>query len=822
MKLLRIRSFRSRLLALTTATASLSVLLVCAAGLTLQTVQTHARAVDAARTQARVFAQNVAAAVAFSDPVAVDETMAGLAAVEEAQGVELRDASGALLRGVAETDEAAAALARPGDGEGLLARVAVVTEPVVFEGEAIGSLRVAYSLASIHRLIAQQALAYLGIGVVAWLLSLVLAHRLQKNLVRPVQELGRVAEGITRDQDYGLRAERFGDDELGALTERFNGMLGRVEAADRALQESKGQLEQRVGERTAELAEALHDAEAASRAKSDFLANMSHEIRTPMTAILGYSEMLLDRHQSDEERLDCVQTVHRNGKHLLSIINDILDISKIEAGAMTVEAVETDLVQLIADVASLTRIRALEKGIGFQVRFECPVPSAILSDPTRLRQVLINLVGNAIKFTESGGVCLRLFRGGGGTLCFQVRDSGIGMSALQRDNLFQAFQQADETMTRRFGGTGLGLAISKQLALLLGGDIEVESAEGIGSSFCVRIPEAAAPGSTELAQVSESEVFEKAGELPGESLRKAAEGGDDAETLPAAGVRVLLCEDGEDNRRFIGRFLKRIGAEVTMAENGLLGKDAALEADASGNPFDLVLMDMQMPVMDGYTACRKLRIHGYTGQITALTAHAMTEDRARCLDAGCDDYLTKPIDHAKLTAAVAAFAPAKGTPAEGTSAASTRAENGPPPAGEPEVSSGGRGSAAEAPPADVPSADVPSAGALHSRFAGDPFFAELVAEFVEVLPARAASLEAAVAAGDAGGLARLLHQLKGSAGTHGFDEISEEAKALEARLAELNGDPLPADAARVLVSLTERATAAPGPADANADARKAA
>ncbi len=377
--------------------------------------------------------------------------------------------------------------------------------------------------------------------------------------------------------------------------------------------------------------------EAATQAKSEFLANMSHEIRTPMTAIVGFAELLTDPLQPAAERANCVQTIRRNGDHLLSIVNDILDLSKIEAGKMTVERISCSPLQILHDVVSLMQVRAAAGGL--QLRTECrlPLPRHIFSDPVRVRQVLLNLVGNSLKFTEQGGVTVTLGYDAGGVLTFKVRDTGIGMSAEQVSRLFQPFTQADNSTTRKFGGTGLGLSISKRLVEMLGGELSAESIPKQGSTFTFRL--FVGPATDLISDEREiAIVTEVAGvQAPGR--------------VPLAG-RILLAEDGPDNQRLISFHLRNAGAEVVIAENGRIAMDLALAAGAS-EPFDLILMDMQMPEMDGYTATMLLRERGYTRPIVALTAHAMQGDRQRCLAAGCDDYLTKPIDRTKLLRACA-------------------------------------------------------------------------------------------------------------------------------------------------------------------------
>jgi PAS domain S-box-containing protein len=392
-------------------------------------------------------------------------------------------------------------------------------------------------------------------------------------------------------------------------------------------------------------------AESATRAKSEFLANMSHEIRTPMTAILGFAEVLLgepDLEQAPPQRAESLRTIKRNGEHLLELINDILDLSKIEAGKLDVERTVVSPIQVLQDVISLMEVRATAKGLSLGLEFLGDVPESIQSDPTRLRQVLINLVGNAIKFTETGKVHVvaSVVQGPDNSNLLQVDvvDTGIGMSQAQLGRLFQPFSQADSSTTRKFGGTGLGLTISKRLAEALGGDVTVSSTLGKGSTFSVTIEIGSLNGTRWIRNAS-------APEKPTQAT--PAQEPVNLERLPC---RVLLAEDGPDNQRLIGFMLKKAGAEVTTVENGQLAFEAALSADQAGHPFDVVLMDMQMPIMDGYTATAKLRDAGYVGPIIALTAHAMEGDRQKCLDAGCDDYATKPIHRETFLAIIANWA----------------------------------------------------------------------------------------------------------------------------------------------------------------------
>ncbi len=399
----------------------------------------------------------------------------------------------------------------------------------------------------------------------------------------------------------------------------------------------------------AQLEEAKCKVEAAAQAKSAFLANMSHEIRTPMTSILGFAENLLDVEQSDSDRLNAVHTICRNGDHLLSIVNDILDLSKIEAGKMSVEGVACSPCEIIAGVASLVRVQADGKSLDFTTEYDGPIPETIRSDPTRLRQILINLIGNAIKFTEYGSVRLvtRFVDDSDAPLMqFDVVDTGLGMTAQQVDKLFSPFTQADASTTRQYGGTGLGLSISKRFAELLGGEIVVvDTREGEGTTIRATVAAGSLEGVPMIADPASAT-------LAAATHGAAEEACVDQTSLE--GCRVLLAEDGMDNQRLITHVLRRAGAQVIVEENGRLAVDAALAAwqrrrkSDPHRPFDVILMDMQMPVMDGYEATRLLRQKGYDRPIIALTAHAMADDRKKCIDAGCDDYATKPIDRTKL------------------------------------------------------------------------------------------------------------------------------------------------------------------------------
>jgi len=394
-----------------------------------------------------------------------------------------------------------------------------------------------------------------------------------------------------------------------------------------------------------ELERAKNAAEQANRVKRDFLANMSHEIRTPMTAILGFAENLLDPELSESDSVQVVRTIRRNGNHLMQIINDILDISKIEAGKLQIERLLCSPVQIIEEVRSLMQPRATAKRLEFDVRYQGKLPASIETDPMRLRQVLINLVTNAVKFTNEGGVRIEVELDENDSdprIRFRVVDTGLGMSPDQLQSVFQPFTQADETTTRRFGGTGLGLAICRHLVQALGGKIDVDSTLGRGTTFSF---------SVRTGKLDGVERVDVTSELSSATASNAAP--DAAAAAPRLDASILVAEDGPDNQRLISFILKKAGARVEIAENGQVAVDKALEARQAGEPYDVILMDMQMPVLDGYEATRTLRRDAYDLPIIALTAHAMATDRDKCIAAGCDDYATKPLDRRKLIELIA-------------------------------------------------------------------------------------------------------------------------------------------------------------------------
>jgi signal transduction histidine kinase/CheY-like chemotaxis protein/HPt (histidine-containing phosphotransfer) domain-containing protein len=552
-------------------------------------------------------------------------------------------------------------------------------------------------------------------------------------------------------------------------------MLGQIEASEAALQAAHGELEARVQIRTSELQNEIVErekiqadlehardaAESANRSKSEFLANMSHEIRTPLNAVLGFTDLLRTGGDDGDpaKRQEYLDLIHTSGDHLLGLINDILDLSKIESGKLEIERVACSPQQILADVVSVLRVRANEKGIVLEYAWESGVPGVVEADPQRLRQLLVNLIGNAIKFTNEGHVRVigRMERDEGRELlAFDVRDTGIGIPKEKFEAIFDPFVQADNSVTRKFGGTGLGLAICRRIVEAMGGTLTLKSEVGTGSVFTA---------TAEVKPAAESRLSDAAHSDVLTGVRRKAL----LTSVKMPRGRVLVVEDGDTNRKLIELVLRRAGLEVVTSENGKLGFEAALAA-----PFDLILMDMQMPVMDGYTAARILRERGLKLPIIALTAHAMFGDEQKCRAAGCSGFMTKPI-HADLLLQTAATAITEwhAVCGAGCQPAGTSAD------------------CQSAPQTALPDA------ILSELPTDDPDIREIVAEFVDCLHAKLPAMQDAHARGDLAELARLAHWLKGSGGSAGFPALTAPARhveklardaqcdAIEAALAEL-------------------------------------
>jgi len=471
-----------------------------------------------------------------------------------------------------------------------------------------------------------------------------------------------------------------------------------------------------------ELREAKLQAEAASRAKTEFLANMSHEVRTPMTAVLGCTDLLFEPGLSSTVRREALDTIRRNGRHLLQLLDDILDLSKIEAGKIDIENVMMSPWSTVAEVVSLYRLRAEERGLKLLAAPLGLLPRLIRCDRRRLRQILVNFVSNALKFTDQGQVEVRVcmqdaVAGGPRRIRFDVVDDGVGMNAEMLARIFSPFEQADTSTTRRHGGSGLGLAICNRLAAAMQGEIVVDSRPGHGSCFSLLLPAVDAGALLRIDPLSSS-------------MARSEDSTDGLREINCYRGRALLVEDMPDNRKVLKFYLEAAGLSVDTMENGREGVQQALCQE-----YDLVLMDMQMPELDGYEAARRLRAAGYRQPIVALTAQAMASDREKCIRAGCSDYITKPIEYQRLLSVIGSYC-------------------------------------------ERSDALDPDPG-LTDRAQADSAFQALLHEYVEGLPERVIDLERALSDSDLVKLESLLHQTVGAAGSYGFAQLSECASLLQ-------------------------------------------
>lgn len=491
-----------------------------------------------------------------------------------------------------------------------------------------------------------------------------------------------------------------------------------------------------------ELGVAKQAADEANQAKSEFLARMSHEIRTPMNAILGYTDVLRRGFDDDvNDRQEYLNTISASGEHLLALINDILDLSKIEAGSVELELNRCSPHQILQHATSVLRVKAQEKGITLETKFEGFIPETILTDSVRLNQTVINLIGNAIKFTQTGGVTVAVRSLADEKLRIDVIDTGIGMAPSVLEKIFDPFAQADSSVTRRFGGTGLGLAVSKQLAEALGGEVSVTSQEGKGSTFTLVISTGPLEG---IAMITADQAAA--------AMSQVAASNNKVLQLPPC--KILAVDDGDSNRKLIKLVLERAGVNVALATNGQEAVDLAL-----AEHFDIILLDMQMPIMDGYTAATVMRQAGLQQPIIAMTAHAMRGDEEKCRAAGCSGFMTKPIKIDLLLSTLNELLGGAANSFESETAVAevrddTDAENN----------------------AHEPATKQVEAKPIVCSFPlDDPDFLEIAEQFVGRLRQQIAVMKAAHEAGDFAQLAQLAHWLKGSGGTAGFNDFTKPA-----------------------------------------------
>jgi signal transduction histidine kinase/CheY-like chemotaxis protein len=580
---------------------------------------------------ADVAGANSVAAMTFGDVAASNEILAALSLKPGVVAAALYDKDGELFASFRRNKASAEIIPSHVSAPGIVGDRTVVVRTIKLDGAVAGFIYISSDHSVIARRQVQNEELFVAIMLGTMFVLYLMSLTLQRFISAPILALANTAREVAETKNYSLRAtdaER--GDEIGALVHNFNGMVAQMEDHESRLLGHGAELEREVTARTAELAGAKERAEVANKAKSQFLANMSHEIRTPMNGVIGMTNLVLQTDITAEQR-GYLEIVESSADSLLTIINDILDFSKMEAGKLSLDPIEFSLRKSIDDIMRLFEFRAEQKKIGLIHSVAADVPARLIGDPGRLRQIVVNLVGNAIKFTERGEVTVRVELGEGNVLHISVKDTGIGIHADKQRAIFDSFAQADASTTRKFGGTGLGLSIASQLTRLMGGRIWVESVPRIGSIFHLAIPFQLAPvDASPIAQIPAS----------------IQDGG--------IGLRVLLAEDNSVNALLASVLLRKAGHHVTHVVSGRLALDALAQHE-----FDLILMDVQMPDMDGLQATAEIRrLEIATGRHIAIvffTAHAMAEDRKRFLDGGADGYLTKPFSPEQLQSVIASM-----------------------------------------------------------------------------------------------------------------------------------------------------------------------
>ncbi len=656
MKVLNALTIRQKLIALIMGVCMFILVLAGTAAVIWNYYSYRKTMVDNLITQSRVTADNCRASLVFGDSDMATDLLKSLSSNPSVLMACIDSASGEHFAAYQKTTSPLPIQLGLGeDGFKFTGSTLIVQQSIRLDNEIIGKVILVSGLGQMRENLRQNLSIIAGFIVLAGFVSYVVSSRLQQIISTPILSLTQIARDVSNHKDYSVRAVRQSNDEVGMLIDTFNEMLCQIQKemgsrvqAEMELRRHRDHLEEMIGERTQELKLAnqrlqisveranimARQADSANKAKSEFLANMSHEIRTPMNAILGFGQILAEESLADEQK-GYVNLILSSGRNLLQIINDILDFSKIEAGKMQMDIVDCSLKEMLTELEQIFTPTCRSKGLEYRSVMSFAIPETIATDPVRLRQCLVNLIGNAIKFTEKGSVTLSAGvenKEDKKILRLDVEDTGIGIPSDKVGQVFEAFTQADGSHTRKFGGTGLGLTITRQFVEMLGGTISVHSLPEKGSVFTILLP---------------LDVDKPAAKPLPSSPQPAIEPCVKSSRQPSSIGHVLVAEDARANQVLIRVLLEKMGYQVQIVEHGALAVEEALNRS-----YDVIFMDMQMPVMNGYEATRQLRLKNYQGVIIAVTAHAMKEDEQKCLDAGCDAYLSKPVDRARLQAAI--------------------------------------------------------------------------------------------------------------------------------------------------------------------------